>query len=496
MVWDLSSLATGHVVSTILGFVGFAYLARTLSTESYGLVEYTVGLAGLGAIAIEGGMGSLGTLAVARDATRAPELALRIPVARFLVALLVVPLVGLSGYTAGVGSNLASLTWLFALSLFAIPFKQDWLLQGLERMSYVAPAQALKSAAFAAGVLVAIRGPGDLVSVGVVEIVAAFVVAAYFAAVQRALSIPVTLDARPLRVWPLIRSGAAVSISNVVWPFIVYAPIFLVTNLAGSTQAAWLGGVQRIVVALVGFSAVYFFSLYPAMAHSLSEDRARCQRLMESSFRVVAWASIGVAAGITLFAGPIITLAFGESFLPAARALSVYVWILPVRLLSWHARWMLLAAERQGALLLAETGCAATLVLSGLVLVPEYGATGGACSALLATTVGWGLAHVCAERFVGPVPRARRALLPTAAAAICVGAAWLSGGHPAVSLAIVMITCGACMRFGSRELVADVVWLANVKRLDERGHTPDGDHGSRPGGSTRAGRVFGDNDLC
>jgi O-antigen/teichoic acid export membrane protein len=64
LFWDLSSLAFGQFLSMLLGFVAFAYLARTLSPESYGLVEYAVGLAGLAAFVIDGGLGPLGALGV------------------------------------------------------------------------------------------------------------------------------------------------------------------------------------------------------------------------------------------------------------------------------------------------------------------------------------------------------------------------------------------------------------------------------------------------
>src|SRR5690554_6577032 len=42
MLWDLSSLALGQILSIALGFAGFAYLGRALSPETYGLVEYAV----------------------------------------------------------------------------------------------------------------------------------------------------------------------------------------------------------------------------------------------------------------------------------------------------------------------------------------------------------------------------------------------------------------------------------------------------------------------
>ena len=79
----------------------------------------------------------------------------------------------------------------------------------------------------------------------------------------------------------------------------LYAPILLVTSLAGSAEAAWLGSAQRIVFSSVSFSALYFFNLYPAISRELSKDRVGWERLMASSYRVIAWGSIAIALAST-----------------------------------------------------------------------------------------------------------------------------------------------------------------------------------------------------
>lgn len=464
MLWDLSSLALGHLLSVVLGFAAFAYLARTLSLESYGLVEYAVGLAGLAAIVLEGGTGPIGTLWVSREPGRARELAARVPMARLLLALVVVPLAGLSSVASGFDATSVALTWLFALSLCAIPFKQDWLLQGLDRMTHVAPGQVLKSGAFALGVLLLVRGPGDIVRVGIVEVAAAALLAAYLLLAQRRAAMPFSIDWRLSGAWELIRAGASVGASNMLWPFMVYMPVLLVTNLAGSAEAAWLGGAQRIVIALVSFSALYFFNLYPLMGRGLREDPGQWRRLMGSSFRLIAWASIGFAVATSVTAAAIVTVAFGSPFAAAAPVLAISIWILPLRLLSGHARWSLLAAERQHVLLGVESACAGAIVLLCVVLIPPYGAAGAALAGVLGNVIGWGLAHASAERHVGPLPGLGPLLPPVTAAMAAGGAAWVVEAHPLVDLALATVTYAACMRLTASDLFADAVRLAHAKK--------------------------------
>jgi O-antigen/teichoic acid export membrane protein len=464
MLWDLSSLAVGQLLSMVLGFVGFAYLARTLSPASYGLVDYAVGLTGLAAIVIEGGTGPIGTLHVSRDPQRARQLAANLPMARLILAVAVVPLVGLSSMVNGFDRTVSAMIWLFALSLFAIPFKQDWLLQGLDRMTLVAPAQVLKSGAFALGVYFVVRGDFAIARIGLIEAAAAFLAAAYLVAAQRMAAVPLRLDVRRSPAWELIRAGASIGASNMLWPFMAYAPILLVTNLAGSADAAWLGAAHRIVVALVSFSALYFFNLYPLLGRGLREDRGQWTRLMASSFRLIAWASIGFALATTLVANTIVTTVFGQPFVVAGPVLAVAIWILPLRLLSGHARWTLLAAERQGALLIAEIVCAAAIVAISIALIPRYGALGGALAGVGGNILGWTLAHVLARRHVGPLPGAPQVLLPATGAILAAALAWIIPGHEWTHVALAMMVYVLYMRLTASDLTADAIRLAHAKR--------------------------------
>ena len=479
MFRDLSSLAIGQLLSMLLGFLGFAYLARTLPTETYGLVEYAVGLVGVAAIVIEGGMGTVGTLGISRDPGRAAELAALVPGARLLLALLAIPLVGLSGHLTSLDSQVTALIWLFGVSLLALPFKQDWLLQGLERMTLVAPAQAIKSAAFAVGVFVAVKSGSDLLRIALVEITAAFLGAAYYVSAQRSLSIPLRLDPALSRAWPLIRTGSAVGANNIVWALMLYIPISLVANVAGATEAAWLGGVQRIVAALVAFSALYFFNLYPLMARVLAADRGRWERLIGSSFRVIAWASLGSAMIGTLLADSIVVAAFGEPFLSAAPVFGIYIWLLPLRLLSGHARWTLLAGERQTALLAIEAGGALALFVSGLALVPLYGAAGAAMSVVVANIIAWSAAQLAATRLVAPVPGMRDALPPIGATAVSLLVAWYASDNALVSLGVATAIFLVGMKLTAGDIFADAIRVAHAKQArPDAGAIPERSGGS------------------
>jgi O-antigen/teichoic acid export membrane protein len=463
LLLDLFSLAGGQAFSMVVGLLIFAgYLARTLSPASYGAVEYAIGLAALFAIVVECGLGPIAARQLAQDRSLAPKLVMQIAGARLLVAFVAVPAMYFIYYFSGNGDQFRVLIALFAFSLFAIPWRQDWLLQGLGRMTPAAMAQAVKMAVFAVAVLLTVHGPDDFTMVGVAEVGAAAAMVLYYVAAQIRSGVPLGFRLAIAESRQLIGEGISLSLSSILWAFVLYMPLFLVTSLAGSTETAWYGASQRIVVSLLNFSFIYFFNFYPVMAARLHR-REEWSRLLLSSYRLLAWSGIGLALCLAILSKPLARLAFGADFAPAAPVLALLIWVLPIRLLSGHARWTLVAGGRQTYLLYSEIIGASVLIVAGAVIIPLAGAQGAAGAAVLANLGNWVSAHVFASRQVSALPSLRHWLAPAMAACAGGGLAFVATPSPLVAVSIGLSVYLLCFVFFTKELLADVRILAYAR---------------------------------
>ena len=413
---DFLVLSSGQFFSKIVGFVAFAYLARTLGPESYGLVEYAVGLAVFFARLVDWGMGPIGVRELAAKPETAVSLAAQISGARLLIACIAVPVLGLAALWSGQPETAVKLVWLYALSLLAVPWKQDWLLQGREMMNAAAFAQFVRMFTFAAGVVILVHSELDILYVGLAEIAAVAITTAYYLGIQRFWICPVRLKFDPKDVVRLIRQGFSVGLSNVVWTFIQYAPLFLVANLAGGVSLAWFAASHRVVISLLILSYIYHWNLYPTMARRAESSPDALQILIGASFRVVAWGGILIALILTLIGRPLLVLAFGPSFAEAAPAFVVLIWALPVTLLSGHARWALIAKGLQRYVFFAHVAGAVVVLTVGLALTSRFGAVGAATAMTAASLAIWAVAHTFAILKVGPLPGITAVLLPACVA--------------------------------------------------------------------------------
>lgn len=479
---DVSVLAGGQVGSRLIGFFVFAVLARTLQPEGYGAVEYVVGLSVVFATLVDSGLGVVGVRRIAQQPDQLPVVAAQVPAARLGLALICAPLMVFVA-TPAVQDPARGLVWLFALSLLARAWRQDWLLQATERMSHAAGAQLLQMIVFALAVVALVRGPLDVLAVGAAEIVAVSAMSLYCLLVQHAAITPVRGRVPLAGILGLAREGVVVGLGNSVWAANQYAPLLLVATLLDGVETAWFAAASRVSGSLLAFSYVYHFNLYPAIARATTRDRHELAGILAASFRSVAWGSIGVALALTLLAEPLSMLLFGDTFRPAAPLLMVMVWIVPIALLSGHARWSLIAAGIQSRALYAQLAGLIAVIVLGVPLVMLLGGLGAALASVTAGLAVWIAAHAFVVRHGGGLPASTIALGPGALALVIIGGIHVAGLRGwAAGLGVVVFAAAAPLV--DRKLLPDL-WRLGHARLEAPASADAAAEGSRVTGGDR-----------
>ena len=466
LVRDYIALSGGELVSKLAGFAAFAYLARTLSPDSYGAVELAVALAMFFTLVVDFGFGPIGARELIRAPERAPELAAAIPAARIGITVLAILAMAACATLLDPPRPTRMLILIYAASLLAAPWNLNWLLQGLDLLPWVSLAQAARMIVFALGVLLVVSSDEDLWRVGLVEGVAAATMAGYYLWIQRRRIAPLRLGARLGLVRHLTREAVPVGLGRILWAWNQYVATVLVAVRVGGAEIAWFGAAHRVVTSLGSFVYLYHFNLYPQVVRAASGGGPQLGALFGASFRVTAWLGVGVGLGGTLLAEPVCRFIFGAPFAAAAPALAVLSWILPASLLGSHARFTLIAYGHQRSELAANATGAVVVLALGMVLVGRLGALGAAIAMLVSTIATWAVAQLMVMRRVEAIPF----LLPLARPALAAGGAaaafvWLDSMGPLGAAVAALVLYGVAAPLLQPKLVEDVRGLLGEDRV-------------------------------
>jgi len=428
-------LSAGQIASRLLGLLAFAWLARALDPEAYGAAEYVIGIALLVGTLIDGGSGVVGLRRATQDRGGVSGLAFQILAARLIFTAIGVPILALVVLSTAISAVPVGLVWLFAASLLAAPWRQEWMFQATGRMGNVALAQIVRAGVFAALVWLLVRGPRDLIAVGWAEIGAVAALTGYCLYVQHTRVTAIRLWGSFRGFSALVKESAVAGAGNGVWAMSQYAPLLMIGTLMGGVQTAWFAAAARVVGSLMVVPYVYHYGLYPAVSRAAAHDDGELRDLLARSCRVAAWGGVFLALALTLFAEPLMVLAMGAKLAPAAPMLRIMAWVLPVSLCSGHAYWALAAVGAQTRLLWVQIAGLGAVVAVGLLLGEELAGLGYALASLVSAIVLWVLAHVFAARWGLHPPPFLRVLMPGALAAIVLVAAQLTESGSWSSLA-------------------------------------------------------------
>lgn len=403
-LWDFVFLSGGEMIGKIAGLIAFAYLARALDPTAYGSLEAALALLGIFTLFVEFGFGATGTREIIKSGKRVNEYAKKIPGMKLLLVLVCLPAMCMVAFFTGGSEQTVNLIYLISFALLGAVWNQGWLFQGLEKMSLVSVNQALKMLFFMLCVMVFIDSSDDLIWVGAIEVGAAALMALYFLSWQRIENIPIGVNLSVSQSRSLIVSSFAVGFGNMVWALNQYMPTLLVAYLVGGSATAWLGAAHRIVNAIISFSLVYHFNLFPSVSRRLQRSKQAFAEIVEPSFRVTSWVGIGIALSISLLSKHICIFVFGPAFTSAALPMSVLIWSLPLTLLNGHARWALIAKEKQRYVLYAQLSGTVTTLILCFLLIPKFGPLGGAVAMVCCSAMVWLVAHISATIWVAPIP--------------------------------------------------------------------------------------------
>ncbi len=445
-------LVLSQFVSTPLGIVVNAVLARKLGADDFGTIYLASTMAGLGFLFVDWG----------QQATIAQRVALkREDAAETLGTSLVLKVIGV----AVVSLALGACAWLLGYSraLFvalALTIAQQAfvtlsasysaVMRAFERLDWVSGLTIAANLLAAALVIpVALLGgglAGTLTSQAVAAVLS-LAVAAWLLGKLR-LQRPQATRAMGRA---LLRSGRGFVLFNLVLALQPYVDAVMLSRLASSEAVGWYAAARRLLGVLIFPATTVGYVLYPTMARLWHENRPRFTTLVSSTLRVVILIGVCASAGTYLFADFAIQVVYSRgAFGPAVADLQVlagFVFLLYFTLILSAA---IAASGKQMVWAGAQTLCVVVSAVGDPLLVPfcerRYGNGGlGVCIATVLSEILMVVAALILLRREGLLRSLGAAVVPALAGGGAMGlVAWALRAAPApVGMAVCVIVYAA-----------------------------------------------------
>jgi O-antigen/teichoic acid export membrane protein len=142
---------------------------------------------------------------------------------------------------------------------------------------------------------------------------------------QPALRHAVSFDSR--EIWPLVRFGGWMTVSNVISPLMAYMDRFLISNKMSLEAVAWYATPFEITTKVLLLASAVVTVLFPVFSALSAEGRGSVAGVYENATRAVGLALFVPTFALSLFATEGLTVWLGPQFAahaaPAARVIAL-----------------------------------------------------------------------------------------------------------------------------------------------------------------------------
>lgn len=394
----------GELTAKLASVAFFVVLARELGEGQFGDFIFGMSLSAV-LLSIAGlGTDELLTREVARDRSRVHGLYANILAVKGMLLAFLLVLIAVIMYLGPYSGQTRLAVQIIALGvalevILKTPFA---VLQGHERMKYIAWSLVLQRMLLAGMGVTILLGGGALVAVSVAMPVAAGVAIALAVFwMHRNVERPrLTVDRSRWRM--IARKGIPLGFAILLFTLLLKADMALLSFLKGgdNTEVGQYGAAYRLIETTMFVSWAFGGAMLPWLSRHEAEGGITLTRGYELSLNALVAMLLPIGVGLVLWAEPLIGLIYGDAYANA---------VLPLRLLGIMT--VLFGVNSMGAILMIARDRpgdfarpAAIVIVQNLILnfilIPPLGAVGAAINAVASGVLLAGFTlHIASRRF-------------------------------------------------------------------------------------------------
>jgi len=470
-------LSTSQFLRAAIGFLFFLFLARRLGPVDYGKYMFAFALAEIFSVLGDFGLHEYSIRELARDPgllrRRLPGILGLKTVLSSLSAVLMVALVPLLGKDASTSLAVAAFalaqigySWFYAATI-AYSVRQDLHLQALLWL--------LEKAFFAAAGVAVITAGRGFVAVAFSNTAVRFAIGAAAVAIvlRRYGPFVLALDSRR---W-LGYLKAALPFGLIVAFYLVYFRVdsVMISFFRGDAEVGQYNAAYSLVSALMFIPSGLVAALFPRLAGVYRSPGDDLDAPFQRAARWLLVLSLPMAVGAWLLADQLLVWMLDTTYLPAAAAMRILAWTLPVWFITFLQGNLLTIIERQRAVALVGLVNMLANVMLNLAIIPRYGFAGAAATTLATEAIGMAQMFYLLRRNIS-LARVSLTAAPVAALSALMGLlVWLFRDELHVLLVIAIAT----VRYGTAVMGFGIIRPSELKGLLKGVRSSSSENGSR-----------------
>jgi len=379
---NLSFKFIGEVLTRLLSFFFYIYLARILGDELFGRYSFAFSYTAIFMILMDLGVNAITTREISSHRYDYHVYLFHSIILKIFLIVLGFLFIRFSIRLFNYPQEVVAVVDGMAVFTISIAFN-DYLaavFSGFEKMEYEALLKAVNRI-FVLGVVVWLgrrnRGLILLVrNIAIFSLISSFL-GILLLIVKKYINFKVKIEKKI--IFKILKYSLPVALAGGM--IIIYTRIDVVMlsffNRA-EHEIGWYSSALKLVETLQSFPYLIVTAFYPILADFFINDLTRFKKTFEQMFRVLTVIIFPVVVGTFVLADRFIISIYGEQFLPAVRVLKISIWAAVFIFYNSGLVFSLIAGHKQNLNIFGSLGCVLVSILVNLILIPRFGYLGAA----------------------------------------------------------------------------------------------------------------------
>ncbi len=361
--------------------MAFAMLyLRILAPEMAGRYQFAMNFIGYFETALLFGMGTLLTREISKRRDQTNRYVSNGTALRFLLWLLLLPVIALVVYGYIRYSNLTRDT-VAAIGFFFLALIPSQLSDAFtsvfyanEKMEYPAAITSVTTLLrVTLGTLALLAGYG-FVGMAASTMVVNLATALILGTLASRMFFRPRAEFDPSFARDMARESLPLMLNNLLSRVFFQVDVLLLKPLRGDTEVGYYGAAYRYIRALDIIPSYFTMAIFPLISRMAESSHESLKRAYILSVKLLTMVALPIAVGTTFLARELILVLAGSTYLPhSAVALQLLIWYMPIGFINSVTHYVLIALNQQRFLTRAFLFGAAFNIISNLLLIPRFG---------------------------------------------------------------------------------------------------------------------------
>jgi O-antigen/teichoic acid export membrane protein len=325
---NTSFLTISQIISYGESFVYAILVARYLGPQGLGILNFALALTQICAIFANFGLSTLTTREVARDNSKASKYAANVFPIQLLFSLITIGLIVVFVNAAGYSQQTIYVVYILSIGIVLNTFSSLFLaiFQAFEQLEFQSILTVITSVVPLCGAVIAILLHLNVVVFALVLLSSSAAGLAYtYATCVRRFFVPrLEADLAFWRsalkeAWPM----ACMAISVMVYFRI---DVVMISLIQGTTAVGFYSIAYTLSEASTVIPTILLASLFPILSKLHQDSKQSFRDTSAQLIRYLLYLALPMAFFVTLWSKPLISLLYGEKFIPSIAALQILIW--------------------------------------------------------------------------------------------------------------------------------------------------------------------------